>query len=157
MIKIGNKAPAFSLVNQDDQKTSLSDFAGQWLVLYFYPKDDTPGCTTEACEFTASLKDFESLNAHVVGISPDSTQSHVEFIKKFKLKISLLSDPQHTMMEKYQAWGEKNMYGKISVGVIRSTVLIDPNGKIAHHWKRVKTAGHAQKVNEKIAELQKDE
>jgi len=103
------------------------------------------------------LKAFETLKAQVVGVSPDSPQSHVNFIKKFKLKISLLSDPQHTMMEKYQAWGEKNMYGKITVGVIRSTVLIDPNGIIAHHWKRVKTTGHAQKVNEKIAELQKDE
>ena len=157
MIKISNKAPAFTLANHKGEKVSLKDFAGQWLVLYFYPKDDTPGCTTEACEFTASLKAFETLNAHVVGVSPDSPQSHVKFINKYKLKISLLSDPQHTMMEKYQAWGEKNMYGIKSVGVIRSTVLIDPNQKVAHHWKRVKTAGHAQKVNEKIVELQKDD
>ena len=157
MITIGNKAPAFSLVNQDDQKTRLGDYAGQWLVLYFYPKDDTPGCTTEACEFTDSLKAFETLDAQVVGVSPDSPQSHVKFIKKYKLKISLLSDPQHSMMEEYQAWGEKNMYGIKRVGVIRSTVLIDPNQKVAHHWNRVKTAGHAQKVKEKISELQKDE
>ena len=157
MMKIGNKAPSFTLVNQDDEKVSLKDFAGQWLVLYFYPRDNTPGCTTEACEFTSSLKAFQGLNARIVGVSPDTTDSHARFIKQHKLKVTLLSDPQHKMMERYQAWGEKILYGKTTRGVIRSTVLIDPDGRVVHHWKRVRAAGHALKVKEKLAGLQEDE
>ena len=111
-IEEGKKAPAFTLNDQDGKKVKLSDLAGQWTVLYFYPRDDTPGCTIEACDFTSSVKSFEKLGATVYGCSPDSIESHQKFIKKFKLKISLLSDPTHKMMEKYDAWGEKNMYGK---------------------------------------------
>ena len=152
-IQEGKKAPAFTLNDQDGKRIKLSDLAGQWVVLYFYPRDDTPGCTIEACDFTSALKTFETLGAIVYGCSPDSTESHQRFIKKFKLKIGLLSDPTHKMMEKYDAWGEKNMYGKISEGVIRSTVLISPKGKVAKHWKRVKAKGHAEYVRKSLTEL----
>jgi len=154
MIEIGKKAPAFHLKNADGEKLRLSDFLGQWVVLYFYPKDDTPGCTTEACEFTAGIRSFEKLECVVLGCSPDSPESHRKFIEKYKLKVELLSDPEHTAMEKYGAWGEKILYGKKRIGVIRSTVLIDPAGKVAHHWRSVKTRGHAGKVEEKLQELQ---
>jgi peroxiredoxin Q/BCP len=152
-IAVGTKAPAFTLANEKSQKIKLSDFLGQWVVIYFYPKDDTPGCTTQACEFSAGIKAFDQLNAQVLGVSPDSPQSHQKFIDKHKLKVTLLCDPNHAIMEKYGAWGEKNMYGKLSVGVIRSTVLIDPTGKVAHHWKRVKAADHADYVRKKLQEL----
>ncbi len=154
MIEIGKRAPAFTLKNQDGDKVKLSDLNGQWVVLYFYPKDDTPGCTTEACEFTSGLTDFEALEATVLGCSPDSSESHRKFIAKHDLGITLLSDPDHAVMEKYGAWGEKNMYGKKTTGVIRSTVIIDPDGKVAHHWKKVQAKGHAEKVRETLAGLQ---
>ena len=152
-LTVGQKAPAFSLPDQDDQPTKLGDFKGSWLVLYFYPNDDTPGCTTEACDFTNGLKDFEKLDAVVVGCSPNTTESHRKFIAKYKLKVRLLSDPEHKAMEAYGAWGEKVLYGKKSIGVIRSTAIISPDGKIAHHWARVKAAGHAEAVREKLKEL----
>lgn len=153
MIEVGRKAPAFSLKDQSGQTRKLSDFAGDWVVLYFYPKDDTPGCTTEACEFTDSTKKFEKLGAVVLGCSPDEGASHEKFISKYKLRIPLLCDPSRATMEKYDAWGEKNMYGRKSMGVIRSTVLIDPAGKVARHWKRVKAKGHAAQVLEALREL----
>ncbi|MDX1563817.1 MAG: peroxiredoxin [Phycisphaeraceae bacterium] len=156
MIEVGKKAPAFTLKDQDGHKHKPADYKGRWLVLYFYPKDDTPGCTTQACEFTAGIKGLEKLDATVLGCSPDSPESHQKFIAKHKLKIDLLSDPTHKTMEKYGAWGEKNMYGKITEGVIRSTVILDPAGKVAHHWKRVKAKGHAEQVKKKLAELQSD-
>ena len=152
-IEVGRKAPAFTLANQDDEKVKLSDYAGKWLVVYFYPKDDTPGCTVEACEFTAGLKGFDRLGAAVVGVSPDSPESHRAFRAKHKLKLDLLADPSHRMMEKYGAWGEKTLYGRKSVGVIRSTVLIDPTGRVAHHWKRARAKGHAEKVRERLESL----
>jgi len=154
MIEVGKKAPAFTLANQDDEKVKLSDYAGQWVVLYFYPKDDTPGCTVEACEFTDGIKDIEKLDAVVLGCSTDDAESHRKFIDKHKLKVDLLCDPNHTMMEKYGAWGEKNMYGKITEGPIRTTVIIDPQGKVAHRWKKVQAEGHAEKVKAKLQELQ---
>ncbi len=154
MIEIGKRAPAFTLKNQDDEKVQLSGLKGQWVVVYFYPKDDTPGCTVQACDFTASIADFEGLDATVLGISADSTESHRKFIAKHSLAITLLSDPDHAVMEKYGAWGEKNMYGKKSMGIIRSTVLIDPDGKVAHHWPKVQAKGHVDKVRAKLEELQ---
>ena len=153
MIEVGKKAPRFTLPDQDDEGVSLTDYTGQWVVLYFYPRDDTPGCTKEACEFTAGLRGFQNLDAVVLGCSPDSTARHRAFIKKYKLKVRLLSDSTHAVMEKYRAWGEKVLYGRTTVGVKRSTVLIDPAGRVAHHWRAVKTAGHADKVREKLAEL----
>lgn len=151
---IGKPAPSFSLLDQTGAKVRLADFVGQWVVLYFYPRDSTPGCTVEACEFTHDLAKFTKLNAKILGCSPDSPESHAKFIEKEKLAITLLSDPDHTVMEKYGAWGEKNAYGKKSMGVIRSTVLIDPSGKIAHHFAKVKAEGHAEKVRSKLTELQ---
>jgi len=151
-LAIGRKAPAFSLANQDGQKVSLRDLAGCWTVLYFYPKDDTPGCTREACEFTAGMKQFEDLDVQVVGVSPDSPESHRRFIRKHDLKLQLLSDPDHTMLEKYGAWGQKRMYGRAFEGVIRSTVLIDPSGKVAYHWPKVEVAGHVQAVADVLRE-----
>lgn len=153
MIKTGQQAPDFTLENQDSRQVRLGDFRGQWLVLYFYPKDDTPGCTTEACEFTANFRQFDTLRAVVVGVSPDSPESHRKFIEKHDLKHTLLSDPQHEVLERYGAWGEKNSYGKRSMGVLRSTLLIDPEGTIIHHWPKVTPAGHAEAVAQKIREL----
>ncbi|HEY0706245.1 MAG TPA: peroxiredoxin, partial [Polyangia bacterium] len=124
-----------------------------WTVLYFYPKDDTPGCTIQACDFTAGLKAFEKLDATVIGCSPDSTESHRKFIAKHKLTITLLSDPERETIKTYGAWGEKNLYGKVSEGVLRSTVIIDPKGKVAHHWPKVSAKGHADEVQEKLQEL----
>jgi peroxiredoxin Q/BCP len=155
MIGVGKKAPAFTLKNQRNEDVRLTDFAGQWVVLYFYPKDDTPGCTTEACEFTAGLNAFGSLEAVVLGCSRDSPESHRKFMAKHGLKITLLSDPDRKVMERYDAWGKKMMYGKTTEGVIRSTVLIDPEGKVGHHWRAVKAAGHAEKVKEKLQELRR--
>ncbi|MEW6336843.1 MAG: peroxiredoxin [Acidobacteriota bacterium] len=152
-ITIGAKAPAFTLLDQDEKKVSLASLAGRWAVLYFYPKDDTPGCTTEACEFTDGLAAFEGLDAAVLGCSPDAPASHRKFIAKHDLKVRLLSDPDHSAMAAYGAWGEKSMYGKRVTGVIRSTVLIDPQGRVAHHWPSVKAAGHAEEVRETLIRL----
>jgi peroxiredoxin Q/BCP len=152
-LTVGKKAPELNLPNQDDEPVKLGDLAGSWVVLYFYPNDDTPGCTTEACDFTAGLKDFEKLDAKVLGCSPNTTESHRKFIAKYKLKVELLSDPTHKVLEKYGAWGEKSMYGRTSMGVIRSTVIIDPQGKVARHWPKVKAAGHADAVKEALKEL----
>ncbi len=154
MIETGKRAPAFTLPDHADEKVRLSALKGQWVVLYFYPRDDTPGCTTEACDFTAGLSKFKKMDAVVLGCSPDSTERHRAFRKKHKLKVGLLSDPDHKVMEKYGAWGEKTLYGKKTTGVIRSTVLIDPAGKVAHHWSKVRAKGHADAVRQRLAELQ---
>jgi peroxiredoxin Q/BCP len=152
-IEPDNKAPAFTLKDQDGNQIALKGLLGQWVVLYFYPQDDTPGCTIQACEFTSGIKGFEKIGAKVYGVSPDDSASHLKFIDKHHLKIELLCDETHKVMKKYGAWGEKNMYGNIKVGVIRSTVIINPDGNIAHRWKRVKSKGHAEKVNEKLIAL----
>ncbi len=152
-VKVGQKAPSFELPDQDGKRVSLDDLKGSWAVLYFYPKDNTPGCTTEACEFTEGIQAFKDLDAVVLGCSPDSPESHRKFIAKHDLRLRLLSDPEHEVMERYGAWGEKKMYGRTSQGVIRSTVLIDPEGRIAHHWPKVKAAGHADAVKQKLEEL----
>lgn len=154
VLTVGRKAPAFSLKDQNGEKVALKDLAGQWAVLYFYPKDDTPGCTKEACQFTESIEAFTGMNARVFGISPDEEGSHQKFIDKFDLKVDLLCDPGHKMMEKYGAWGTKKMYGKEVVGVKRSTIIVDPDGKVAHIWASVRADGHAAKVREQLASLQ---
>jgi peroxiredoxin Q/BCP len=153
ILRVGAKAPAFTLPDQHDDTIKFSDFKGQWVVLYFYPKDDTPGCTTEACDFTGGIKRLEKLNAAVLGVSADSTENHRKFIKKYSLQITLLSDPGHAMMEKYGAWQLKKTYGKEYMGTVRTTYLIDPTGKVAFAWEKVSAEGHAQKVTEKLAEL----
>ncbi len=152
----GKPAPDFCLPNQDGKETCLKDFRGQWVVLYFYPRDNTPGCTQEACDFTNYLGEFEQLNATVIGISPDSVESHRKFVDKHHLRITLLSDVQHEVLEKYGVWKQKKMYGKTYMGVERSTFIIDPNGVIVHEWRRVRVKGHVQKVAEQLQMLQKD-
>jgi thioredoxin-dependent peroxiredoxin len=153
-MEIGDKAPPFALKNQDDETVKLGDHKGRWLVLYFYPRDDTPGCTVEACEFTAALERFEGLAATVLGCSPDTPERHRKFIAKYELAHHLLSDPDHDVMLAYGAWGQKNMYGRITEGVIRSTVIIDPQARIAARWSKVTTKGHAEAVRAKLAALQ---
>jgi len=161
MIKAGSKAPIFKLLNQDDKIISTKDFTGKWIVLYFYPKDNTSGCTKEACDFTNSHKSYEKLNAVVLGISPDSTESHRNFIMKHSLKINLLSDPDKKVHKAYGAWGKKKNYGKEYEGVIRSTFIISPDGKVAEIWTNVKVrvkkkdgeVRHADIVRERLVEL----
>lgn len=152
-IDVGKNAPDFTLLDQDETEVSLEQFEGSWVVLYFYPKDDTPGCTTEACEFTEGIEAFQNMDAVVLGCSPDSPERHRTFIEKYNLSVRLLSDPDHGVMEAYGAWGEKMMYGRKSVGVKRSTVIIDPDGRVAHHWKSVRAKGHAAKVRERLQQL----
>jgi peroxiredoxin Q/BCP len=153
-MEVGQPAPGFKLPDQDGAEVSLDDLRGGWVVLYFYPKDDTPGCTIEACEFTEGIEAFRDLDAVVLGCSPDSPEAHRRFISKHDLGVRLLSDSGHEVMAAYGAWGEKNMYGKVTVGVIRSTVIIDPEGRIAHRWKRASAKGHAGKVKETLEKLQ---
>ncbi|MRI59237.1 MAG: thioredoxin-dependent thiol peroxidase [Epsilonproteobacteria bacterium] len=154
MIEVGQKAPEFCLPNPDETEICLKDLRGKWVVLYFYPKDNTPGCTTEALDFTAHLEEFEKLGAVVLGVSPDSCESHKKFIEKKGLKVTLLCDPNKDVLKKYGAWGIKKMYGKEYEGVIRTTYLIDPEGKVAAVWPKVRVKGHVEKVLEKLKELQ---
>ena len=146
-IEEGKKAPAFKLEDASGQRVSLADFAGQDLILYFYPKDDTPGCTKEACGFRDAWKALRKRGVAVVGVSPDSGASHAKFAAKYRLPFPLLSDPDKKVMTAYGAWGEKTMYGKKTTGVIRSTVWIGPDGKVKKHWKRVaKAETHPEQV-----------
>lgn len=154
MPEVGEKAPEFCLPNQDEAEICLRDLKGKWIVLYFYPKDNTPGCTTEACDFTALNAGFESSGAVVLGVSPDSPKKHRNFIEKHDLGITLLCDESKEMMQGYGAFGTKKMYGKEVQGVIRSTFIINPEGSIAHVWKNVRAKGHVEKVKEKLLELQ---
>jgi peroxiredoxin Q/BCP len=152
-VEVGKTSPAFTLLDATESKVRLADFRGRWVVLYFYPKDDTPGCTIQACDFTEGIGAFRDLDAVVIGCSPDDAASHSAFIEKHDLAVTLVSDPSHRVMEKYGAYGEKVLYGRKFMGVIRSTVLIDPTGKVAHHWRRARAKGHAEKVREKLEEL----
>ena len=145
-LEVGNKAPAFTLENQSGTKVALKDFAGERIVLYFYPADDTPGCTKEACQFSDGLAGFKKLGVRIVGVSPDSAAKHVAFRAKYGLSFDLLSDPDKKAMAKYGAFGEKMMYGKRVTGVIRSTFVIGPTGKVEHAWYGVRADGHAAKV-----------
>jgi thioredoxin-dependent peroxiredoxin len=146
-------APNFTAQNRDDRTVSLSDYANKWLVLYFYPKDNTPGCTTEAIDFSQLLPDFQKLNATVVGVSPDSIKSHCNFTSKHNLSIELLCDSDRQIAEAYEVWRLKKFMGKEYMGVIRSTFLISPDGKIVHQWMNVKVKGHARSVLDKLTEL----
>ncbi len=146
-VEEGKKAPTFTLTDAAGKKVTLADFAGRDLVLYFYPKDDTPGCTKEACGFRDAWKQIQKLGAVVVGVSPDSGATHQKFASKYKLPFPLLSDPDKKVMEKYGAFGEKTMYGKKVTGVIRSTVWIGPDGKVKKHWARIaKAEAHPAQV-----------
>ncbi len=148
------KAPHFCLPDKDNNRVGLKNFAGKWVVLYFYPRDGTKGCTQEALDFTEYLPDFEQMNAVVVGISPDSTESHQKFAQKHQLQVILLSDPEHTVSEQYGVWQLKKMYGREFYGVIRSTFIIDPEGTIAYSWRKVRVKNHVTNVNQKLKELQ---
>lgn len=152
-IEEGKKAPAFTLTSDTGEKVRLSELAGSPVVLYFYPKDDTPGCTREACAFRDQSKALKKLGVVVLGVSPDDVASHEKFRDKYNLNFPLLADPNHKTAEKYGAWREKNMYGKKSMGIQRSTFLIDSAGKVAKVWKRVKVDGHDEQVLAALAEL----
>lgn len=149
-IEEGSKAPAFSLKATDGKTVKLSDLKGTTVVLYFYPKDDTPGCTIEACAFRDRSAEILALGACVLGVSPDDVASHKAFTAKFELNFPLLADAEHKLADKYGAWREKNMYGKISMGVQRSTFLIDGGGKVVKIWKKVSVDGHDQQVIDAI-------
>lgn len=149
----GDPAPDFCLPDQDEHSVCLDRFRDQWVVLYFYPKDNTSGCTREACEFTADAAAFRDLDAVILGVSPDSPQSHRKFIARHDLQLTLLSDPEHKVLGLYGAWGKKSMYGKEYEGVIRTTVLIDPAGTVRHIWPKVKVAGHVEAVRTTLASL----
>ncbi len=150
-IEEGKAAPAFTLQDAAGNKVALKDLRGRNVIVYFYPRDNTPGCTKEACGFRDMWQDIQKQDAVVLGVSPDSAASHQKFTTQYQLPFTLLCDPDKKVMEKYGAWGEKMMYGKKIVGVIRSTVWIGPNGKVKKHWKRVaKAADHPAKVLEAL-------
>ncbi len=157
MLEQGTKAPSFTLANQDGKQICLDDLRGKWVILYFYPKDNTSGCTTEAIGFTNAKADFERLNAVIIGVSPDSPKSHTNFCTKHNLDITLLSDTDHKVLESYGAWQLKKNYGREYFGVVRSTVIIDPCGNVAFMWNKVRVAGHVDTVKDKLTELQNNE
>jgi peroxiredoxin Q/BCP len=145
-LETGDAAPDFALDDENGAVVRLSDFSGRRVVVYFYPADDTPGCTKEACQFTERSDTFAEAGVEVVGVSPDGADKHRRFRAKYGLKVRLLSDPIHEVMESYGAWGEKTLYGKKSVGVIRTTVLIGADGRVERAWYHVRADGHAEKV-----------
>ena len=155
MLNVGDRVADFCLPNQDEEEICLRDIKGRWIVLYFYPKDNTPGCTTEACDFTAALPDFEGLDAIVLGVSPDSPRKHRNFIEKKDLKITLLADEEKELCNLFGCWQLKKNYGREYMGVVRSTFIIDPEGKVAAKWEKVRVKGHVDEVKAKLAELQK--
>jgi len=152
-MEIGDQAPDFCLPDQNGQKVCLGDFSGKWIVLYFYPRDNTSGCTKEALDFSGSKDEFEKMNAIVLGVSPDSVESHRRFVEKNGLKITLLSDIEREVLGKYEVWQLKKAYGKEFWGVVRSTFLIDPHGKISHVWGRVRVKGHVEEVGNTLKKM----
>jgi len=154
-IKVGAEAPNFCLPDKDNKEVCLNDFKGKFVVLYFYPKDNTPGCTTEAIGFTGILPELQKLDTVVIGISPDSPESHAKFIKKKNLKVTLLSDVDKKVIKEYGKWAKIKFRGKEYMGVVRSTFLINPNGKIVHTWPKVSVKGHPEDVQNVLTELKK--
>jgi thioredoxin-dependent peroxiredoxin len=146
MLQVGEKAPDFSLQDQDNQTVALKDLKGKTVVLYFYPKDNTPGCTREACEFRDSMSQFKKKKAHVFGISPDTVASHGKFAGKFSLSFPILSDPDKSVSMVYGVYREKNMYGKKVMGIVRTTFIIGPDGIIDKIFPKVKVEGHIAQV-----------
>ena len=152
-IEEGKAAPLFTLTDADGNKVALKDLRGKHVVVYFYPRNDTPGCTKEACGFRDYWQDIQDANAVVLGISPDTEESHRKFRAKYNLPFTLLADTDRKVMSEYGAYGEKTMYGKKTIGVIRSTVLVGPDGEVVKHWRRVaKAADHPRKVLEALTE-----
>lgn len=154
MLKTGDKAPLdVELIDTSGNKVKLSDYSDKYIVLYFYPKDDTPGCTVEACGFRDSNVDIEKLGAKVIGVSGDDTKSHNKFIKKFGLNFTLLTDEDHKLQDEFGVWGEKSMFGKTFMGTIRTTFIISPQGKIVKAWEKVEAEGHNKEVLDSLKEL----
>ena len=153
MLEPGSSAPDFKLSDQFDNNHTLSDYKGKWVVLYFYPKDMTPGCTTEACNFRDDFPDFQKLEAIIFGVSKDSIKRHATFADKYKLPFSLLSDSEGKVCDLYNVWKEKSLYGKTFMGIVRTTFLIDPEGKIARIYPKVKVRGHASELLKDIQTL----
>lgn len=166
MLEVGSIAPDFCAPNQDDVEICLRDIKGNWIILYFYPRDNTPGCTTQACDFTASMPEFDDLDATILGVSPDTPAKHRNFIEKQNLSITLLADVEKKMCEDYGVWQLKKFMGRESMGVVRTTFIINPEGNIAAIWEKVsvrkkkKSKGetteilHVNEVKEKLKELQ---
>ena len=154
MLEVGDAIPDFCLPNQDEEEICFRDIKGRWAVVYFYPKDNTPGCTTEACDFTAALPDFTGMEAIILGVSPDSPKKHRNFIEKKELKITLLADEEKELCKSFGMWQLKKFMGKEYMGVVRSTFLIAPNGTLAYKWEKVRVKNHVQEVKEKLTELQ---
>jgi len=150
-VKPGDKAPEFTTLDDSGRRVSLADFKGKWVVLFFYPEADTPLCTDEACEFRDAMPQFRAAGAAVFGVSPDPVPALAAFHRAHRFGYPLLSDPGSTVSARYGVWGEKNMYGKFVVGMIRSTVLIAPDGRIARWWKRIRVKGHAARVAAEVA------
>ena len=153
LIDQGRKAPAFSLRDQDGKTHTLADYAGRPVVLYFYPKDDTPGCTKESCEFRDNLPHFKKSKAAIFGMSILDEASKARFADKYKLTFPLLADPEHEVAEKYGVWQEKSLYGRKFMGIVRTTYLIGPDGKVARRWDKVKVDGHAEEVEAAVQAL----
>jgi thioredoxin-dependent peroxiredoxin len=151
------KAPLFCLPDSSQKRTCLSDFFGKWVVLYFYPKDNTPGCTLEAMQFSQAMEEFAKLGTRVIGISQDSPEHHVKFIERHDLTVLLLSDTDHEVLKLYDAWQPKTMFGKEFLGTIRTTFLIDPRGIIVKVWRKVSVKGHAEAVRAALLTNQKKE
>ena len=154
MLEIGDAIPAFCLPNQDEEEICFRDIKGRWAVIYFYPKDNTPGCTTEACDFTEALPDFTKLETIVLGVSPDTPKKHRNFIEKKSLKITLLADEEKTLCKSFGVWQLKKFMGREYMGVVRSTFLIAPDGTLAYKWEKVRVKRHVAEVKEKLQELQ---
>lgn len=154
-LKIGSNAPAINLPDQNGDTHKLSDYKGQYVLIYFYPKDNTPGCTTEACGLRDSFPNFKKLNAKVLGISADSVAKHKKFADKYELPFTLLADEDKAVCEKYGVWDQKSMYGRLFFGIKRTSFLVDPNGKIVRIYEKVKPAEHATQVLADLKELQK--
>jgi len=152
-LKVGDKAPSFKLKNQDGKIISSSDFKGKPIVLYFYPKDDTSGCTKEACNFRDEFPNFGKMKAEIIGVSADSVESHKKFATKYKLPFNLLSDEKKEILEKYGVWQEKSMYGRKYMGIVRTTFIIDSSGKISNIFPKVKVDKHNQEVIEALKKL----
>jgi len=154
VIQIDEKAAEFCLPNQDDIEICLRDLKGKWIVLYFYPRDNTPGCTTEACEFTEAAPDFSELDAIILGVSADTTKKHRSFIEKKELGITLLSDEDTSMMQEYGVWQLKKNYGKEYMGIVRTTLIINPEGVVKGLFEKVRVKEHVAKVKEELERLQ---